>query len=63
MSTLIAPPNIAEQELANEERQQKMWDYYEQEVIRGLESGHPIPLTPEYWSDFLQKREERRAAR
>jgi hypothetical protein len=33
-----------------------MWDYYEREVIRGLESGPPIPLTPEYWGDFLRKR-------
>ncbi|MCL2711453.1 MAG: hypothetical protein FWE95_11285 [Planctomycetaceae bacterium] len=62
MSTLTAPPTVAEQEFANEERQRRMWDYYEQEVMRGLESGPPIPLTPEYWSDFLQKREERKAA-
>jgi len=62
MSTLTAPPSVAEQELADEERQQKMWDYYEQEVIRGLKSGQPIPLTPEYWNEFLRKREERNAA-
>jgi methionyl-tRNA formyltransferase len=61
---------VAEQELANEaayfeklaeaERQRRIWDYYEQEVLRGLESGDPIPLTPEYWSEFLRKREERK---
>ena len=28
MSTLTAPPTVAEPELAEEERQQKMWDYY-----------------------------------
>jgi len=60
MSTLIASPNVAERELTDEQRQRKIWDYYEQEVMRGLESGPPIPMTPEYWSDFLQKREERR---
>jgi len=63
MSTLTAPPHVAEQELTEEERQQKVWDYYEQEVIRGLDSGPSIPLTPEYWSEFLRKREERNAAR
>ena len=46
--------------LAEEEHKRKIWEYYEQEVLRGLESGQPIPLTPEYWSDFLRKREERR---
>ena len=63
MSTLTAPPNAVEQELADEERQQEMWEYYERKVIRGLESGPPIPLTPEYWGDFLRKREEQKAAR
>ena len=63
MSTLTALPNVAEQELTEEERQQKVWDYYEQEVMRGLESGPPIPLTPEYWSEFLRKREERKIAK
>jgi methionyl-tRNA formyltransferase len=61
---------VAEQELPDEaayfeklaeaERQRKIWDYYEREVLRGLESGEPIPLTPEYWSEFLRKREERK---
>ena len=63
MSTLTASPNVAEQELTEEERQQKVWDYYEQEVLRGLESGPSIPLTPEYWNEFLQKREERKTAK
>ena len=63
MSTLTAPPNVAERELTDEQRQRKIWDYYEREVIHGLESGPPVPLTPEYWSDFLQKREERNAER
>ena len=60
MSTLTALPNVAEQELTEEELQQKLWDYYEQEVLRGLESGPSIPLTPEYWNEFLRKREERK---
>jgi len=63
MSTFTAPPHVAEQEFSEEERQQKMWDYYEQEVIRGLESGPPIPLTPEHWGEFLRKRAERKATR
>jgi methionyl-tRNA formyltransferase len=46
--------------LAEEEHKRKIWEYYEQEVLRGLESGPPIPLTPEYWSDFLSKHEERK---
>ena len=48
--------------LAEAERQRKIWDYYEQEVTRGLASGPSIPLTPEYWNEFLRKREERRNA-
>ena len=62
MTTLTAPPNVSKQ-AAEEERQREMWDYYEQEVLHGLESGPPIPLTPEYWNEFLRKREERKAAR
>ncbi len=49
--------------LAEAERQQKIWDYYEEEVIRGLESGPPIPLTQEFWDGFLREREERRNAK
>ena len=61
---------IAEQELADEaayfeklaeaQRQRKIWDYYEQEVMKALESGEPIPLTPEYWNEFLRQRKERK---
>ena len=63
MSTLTPPPrSIPKQEIAEEE-QQEIWDYYEQEVLHGLASGPPIPLTPEYWNEFLRKREERKAVR
>jgi len=61
---------VAEQELADEtayfeqlaeaQRQRKIWDYYEQEVLKALESGEPIPLTPEYWSEFLRQRKEKK---
>ena len=61
MSTLTAPLNI--HELSEEEQQREIRDYYEQEVLYGLESGQPIPLTPEYWNEFLRKREERKVAR
>lgn len=63
MSTLTAPSHAAEQELTEEERQQKMWEYYEQEVIRGLESGPPIPLTPEFWVKIREEIEQRLQAK
>ena len=61
MSTLTAPPNIAEPELTEEER--KMWDYYEQEVICGLESGPPIPFTPEFLITIREEVEQRLQAK
>jgi len=56
---------VAEQELADEtayfeklaetERQRKIWDYYEQEVLKALDDDKWIPYTP----DLLDKiREE-----
>jgi hypothetical protein len=62
MTTLTASPDVPKQELAEEERQQKMWDYYEQEVLRGLESGPPVPLTPEYWEKLRKEAQQRREA-
>jgi len=35
--------------LAEAERQRKITAYYEREIQRGLDSGPPIPLTPEFW--------------
>jgi hypothetical protein len=61
MSTLTAPQNVAEPELTEEER--KMWDHYEREVLKAIDSDTWTPMTPEYWSDFLRKRAERKAAR
>jgi len=61
MSTLTVPQDVAESELSEEDR--KMWDYYEQEVLKAIESDQWIEVTPEYWSEFLRKREERKAAR
>jgi len=50
MSTLTAPQkNVAEPELTEEERQRRITAYYEREIQRGLDSGPPIPLTPEFW--------------
>ena len=63
MSTLTAPPNIAEQELADEERQQKMWDYYEQEVLKAIESDTWIEGTPEFWDKLRKEAHERREVR
>jgi len=60
---------VAEQELADEtayfeklaetERQRKIWDYYEQEVLRGLNSGPSIPLTPDFWDDIQAEVQQR----
>ena len=69
MSTLTAPQDVAEAdvqagvqpELSEEER--KMWDYYEQEVIRGLESGPPIPFTPEFLVKIREEVEQRLQAK
>ena len=52
MSTLTASPNVAKQELTEEERQQKITAYYEREIQKGLNSGSPIPVTPEFWDEL-----------
>ena len=52
MSTLTASPHVAEQELTEEERQQKITAYYEREIQKGLNSGPPIPVTPEFWDEL-----------
>ena len=49
MSILTAPPIVAEPEVAEEERQQAMWDYYEREVLKAIESDRWIPYTPDYF--------------
>jgi len=59
MSTLTAPPNAAEQELAGEERQQKMWDYYEQEVLKAIESDRWIPYTPDFFDKIRERVRQR----
>ena len=59
MSTLTAPQDVAE--LSEDER--KMWDYYEQEVMRGLESGPPMPFTPEFWVKIREEVEQRLQAK
>jgi hypothetical protein len=52
MTTLIAPPNVPKQELAEEDRQRKITAYYEHEIQRGLDSGPPIPVTPQFWDEL-----------
>ena len=59
MSTLSAPPNVPTQ-AAEEERQQKITAYYEREIQKGLESGPPIPVTPEFWDKLNADIEEER---
>jgi len=56
MSTLAAPPIIPKQafvpEFSEEERQRRITAYYEREIQKGLESGSPIPVTPEFWDEL-----------
>ena len=63
MSTLTAPQSVAESELAEEERQRKIWDYYEQEVLKALESDVRIPGTPEFWEKLRKEVHQRRESR
>ena len=63
MSTLTAPQSIAESELAEEERQRKITAYYEREIQKGLDSGPPIPVTPEFWEKLREEARQRREAR
>jgi len=63
MSTFTAPPNVAGLELTEEERQQKMWDYYDQEVLKAIESDTWIPGTPDFWDKLRKEAHERREAR
>jgi len=56
---------VAEHELADEtayfeklaeaEHQRKIRDYYEQEVLRGLNSGPSIPFTPDFWDNIREE--------
>jgi len=57
MTTLTAPPNVPTQ-VAEEERQRKITAYYEREIQKGLESGPPIPVTPEFWDELNAKIEQ-----
>ena len=56
MSTLTVPPSVSkqavEQEFTEEERQRKITAYYEHEIQKGLESGQPIPVSPEFWDEL-----------
>jgi len=63
MSTLTAPSNLAEQELADEERQQKMWDYYEKEVLKAIESDRWVPYTPDYFDKMRERVKQRLQAK
>ena len=63
MSTLTAPPNVAEQELTDEEQQRKMWDYYEQEVLKAVESDTWIPYTPYFFDKIREEVKQRLQAK
>ena len=58
MSTLTAPPNVPTQ-VAEEERQQKVWDYYEQEVMKAIESDTWIPYTSDFFDNIREKVKQR----
>ena len=59
MSLLTAPPNVAEPELTEEEQQQRMWDYYEQEVLKAVESDTWIPYTEDYFDKVRERVKQR----
>ena len=61
MSLLTAPPDVAESELTDEE--QKMWDYYEQEVLKAVESDRWIPYTPDYFDKMRERVRQRLQAK
>ena len=69
MSILTAPQDVAESgvqpELSEEER--KMWDYYEQEVLKAIDNDKWVPMTPEFWdkirADVEQRLQAKRAAK
>ena len=63
MSTFTAPPNVAEQELTNEEQQRKIWDYYEQEVLKAIESDRWIPYTPDFFDKIREEVRQRLRAK
>ena len=57
MSTLTAPPIVAEPERIDEEQQH--WDYYEQEILQTLKKDKSVPYTSEFW-DKIRADVERR---
>ena len=59
MSLLTAPPNVAEPELTEEEQQQRMCDYYEQEVLKAVESDTWIPYTEDYFDKVRERVKQR----
>ena len=61
MSTLTAPPNVAEQELTEEEQQ--AWDYYEQEILKTLKKDKSVPYTSEFWDKIRADVEQRLQAK
>ena len=61
MSTLTAPPNVAEQEPTEEEQQ--VWDYYEQEILKTLKKDKSVPYTAEFWDKIRDDVEQRLQAK
>ena len=61
MSTLIAPSNVAEPELTEEEQQ--AWDYYEQEILKTLKKDKSVPYTSEFWDKIRADVEQRLQAK
>ena len=61
MSTLTAPQDVAEAELTEED--QKMWDYYEQEILKTLKKGKSVPYDAEFWENIRADVEQRLQAK
>ena len=65
MSTLTVPQDVAEAgvqpELTEDDR--KMWDYYEQEILKTLEKGKSVPYNSEFWDKIHADVEQRLQAK
>ena len=65
MSTLTISQDVAEADVQPEltEEERKMWDYYEQEVLKAIDSNKWTEGTPEFWEKLRKEAHQRREAR
>ena len=65
MSTLTVPQDAAEADVQPEltEEKRKMWDYYEQEVMKAIENDKWVPYNAEFWDKIHADVEQRLQAK